>query len=742
MGKSTEDSKLIIRGRKISNADIGEVRTLIELNGKQGRTHISRRLAEQWQWKQANGRLKERACRSILQELSRRGLIQLPVVKSSVPRKEARSLERVELDTTAIRGSIGELLPLRIEAVKGHESARMWRHVMRRYHYLGYQVLVGRNTRHLVYSRERLVAALGWQSAVDHLFCRDFMIGWDSQERRRYLDTVSNNSRFLIMPWVEVKHVASQVLSQSIRQLQSDWAEKYDSRLWFLETFVDPSRFRGTCYRAANWIKIGNTKGYRKEYKGFRYHGESKEVYFYVLEPRARQEIKQDKREPLLTREYLLSNRPEPLERERRNAVIVRAPEWSPEVEPGFELSQSDVGKLAEELEVYHRLFEEGFKRVEQKDLSMCYLQGLLSTLDRKSMEPIALKLRGKEKVRNLQRFMGEYKWDEEFVASRHKEEVSRLLSDPDGVVSVDSSEVVKKGKDSVAVARQYCGRLGKIENCQSGVYVAYTSTKGYALLDRRLFVPEKWFGQEYKERRKKCKMPQDLVFKKKPELAHEMIQEVCKSGLFPFRWVTCDTIFGNSPEFLQNLPEHVFYLAEIAKNRKVWMKSEESRDRKERPSVSVSDIGKDENLAWKLTKLAEGAKGPIVGFTSRVRVYADDPGKAENERWLFLRKEPTTEEITYYFSNASLDTSLEEMTRVCTLRWPIEQSFQEGKSELGMADYEHRSWTAWHRHMTFVFLAQLFLLRIQDVFKKNDSFNITTSTDVAGGRLASYPIR
>ena len=227
MGKPTEDSKLVIRGRKISNADIDEVRTLIELQGNQGRAHISRRLAEQWQWKQANGRLKDRACRSILQELSQRGLIQLPVVKSSVSQKEVRPLERPELDTTAIRESIEALLPLRIQAVKDKESARIWRHVTRKYHYLGYQVLVGQNIRHLVYSRERLVAALGWQSAVNHLSCRDFIIGWNSQERRRYLDKVSNNSRFLIMPWVEVKHVASHVLSQSIKQLQSDWAEKY-----------------------------------------------------------------------------------------------------------------------------------------------------------------------------------------------------------------------------------------------------------------------------------------------------------------------------------------------------------------------------------------------------------------------------------------------------------------------------------------------------------------------------------
>ncbi|MDR4503177.1 MAG: IS701 family transposase [Candidatus Scalindua sp.] len=740
MGTPPEGRRLVIRGREISEADIAVVRGLIEHYGNRGRVYISIKLSEHWQWKQANGHLKDRACRSILQSLSERGLIQLPASKRAPSCKNERPLEHVRLDTTEIKGNIKVFLPLKIKSVTDKESGRIWKYVNRRYHYLGYRVLVGQNIRYLIYSSDRLVAALGWQSAVERLYCRDIIIGWNVQERRKALDKVLNNSRFLIMPWVEVKNIASHILSRVVRQLQKDWVEKYGTRLLFLETFIDPSKFSGTCYQAANWVKIGNTKGYRKKQKGFIYHGNSKEVYFYVLDPQGRQKIKQDKTEPLLTRKYLLSNRPySNLPLERRSSMIVRPPDWSPEVEPGVELSASDIGKLATELEKYHALFEEGFRRKEQKDLSLCYLQGLLSKLDRKSIEPIALRLRGKDTVRSLQRFMGEYKWDGEFIASRHKEELSKLLSEADGVLSLDSREVVKKGKESVGVARQYCGRLGKIENCQSGVYVAYTSTKGYGLIDRRLYMPEKWFDPEYKERRERCKVPKNLVFRKKPELAVEMIAELSTGGLFPFRWITCDSIFGNSPDFLENLPPQVFYLADIAKNRKVLVSTQDGEACRKRVERKVSDIAQDGNVKWKLAQLAEGAKGPIYGFVARTRVFAGDDSTAENERWLFLRKDPKTHEIKYCLSNAPAETALEEMIRVCVLRWPVEQSFQEGKSELGMADYEHRSWPAWHRHMTFVFLAQLFLLRIRGVLKKNTGSDFTPSSYAVGGRSAGY---
>ncbi len=136
---------------------------------------------------------------------------------------------------------------------------------------------------------------------------------------------------------------------------------------------------------------------------------------------------------------------------------------------------------------------------------------------------------------------------------------------------------------------------------------------------------------------------------------------------------------------------------------------------------------------------LAEGANGPIYGFVVRTRVFVGDESKTAKERWLYLRKDPKTDEIKYCLSNAPVETPLKEMIRVCMLRWPIEQSFQEGKSELGMGDYEHRSWPAWHRHMTFVFLAQLFLLRMRGVLKKNDSSHVAANPHAVGGRFTGH---
>ena len=399
--------------------------------------------------------------------------------------------------------------------------------------------------------------------------------------------------------------------------------------------------------------------------------------------------------------------------------MIVRSQDWDPDVPPTFDLSAEDVPRLAEELEAFHGLFEEAFCRKEQVGLSQCYLQGLLTSLDRKSMEPIALKLHGPERVRSLQRFMGQYKWDEELLAERHQQELSQTLASPDGVWSVDNSEFVKKGQESVGVARQYCGRLGKIENCQSGVFVGYSSVKGDGLVDGRLYLPESWFSPEQQARREKCKVPEDLTFKTKPELAVEMLGALMATELFPAQWVTCDTVFGNSPTFLQGLPEGLYYLAEIPCNRQVWCVPSSGSVDGSTPTRSVQELAQDPCLSWERVKLAEGAKGPIVGEVTRLRVVLSGDDEPGPEQWLFLRRMLDTGEVKYCLSNAPADTPLTEMTRVCLLRWPIEQCFQEGKSELGMADYEHRSWTAWHRHMRFVFLAQLFLRRVQQRWGK-----------------------
>jgi SRSO17 transposase len=619
-----------------------------------------------------------------------------------------------------MEGEIADFVPVRFEVVRTRTEGCLWTELIRGHHYLGHRVLVGRSLKYLVYARSRVIAAIGWQSAVRHLACRDRVVGWTLEQREQHLHRVANNARFLILPWVRIRHGASHILSRNIRRLNEDWQRRYGYELWLLESFVDRSRFSGSSYRAANWVGIGWTKGYGKRQGEFVHHGQSKEAYVYALEKRMRRKITGDESQPLLSREFLLSIRAEQSRSKRRKRMIIRHEGWDPKIEPGCEITEADVDRLAQELEKFHKSFEGGFRRVEQVELSRRYLQGLLSDVERKSVEPMALALEGPKDVRNLQRFMGQYKWDEVYIGHRHREEAAETVDAEDGVVQVDSSEFGKKGRESVGVARQYCGRLGKIENCQSGVFLSYASSRGYALLDRRLYMPQSWFSDEQAQRRQKCKVPEELRFKTKPQLAAEMVAQLAMSGLFRFRWVVCDTVFGQSEEFLCCIPQGVHYLAEVARTRKVWKACGVSADSQIPAARAVAEIAKEEDLLWYRVKLAEGAKGPIVAEASRLRVRLSAQCDEDKERWLFLRKDPFTGGISYFLSNAPLDTSYDEMLRVCTLRWPIEQCFEEGKSELGMDHYEHRSWPAWHRHMTFVFLAQLFLLRMRIALKKN----------------------
>lgn len=559
---------------------------------------------------------------------------------------------------------------------------------------------------------------IGWQSGVDHLICRDYIIGWNQEEKRKYLYFIANNSRFLIFPWIKISHLASHILGRNIRRLNEDWNRRYGHGLAVLETFVDPRMFKGISYQASNWVKIGESKGFSKEEKGFHYHGNKKEVYLYVIEKKFRQIIKQNYSEPILTREFLLSKKNE-LEKiiisERRIPMIIRHEGWHPLIPPGFELTEKDVELLAQELETFHKGFEPAFKRIEQINLSRCYLQGLLSNVKRKSVEPMALKLKGPKAVRSLQFFISTYEWNDDFLGNYHKHEASNTLADPDGVISIDSSEIIKKGKESVGVARQYCGSRGKVDNCQSGVFAAYASSKGYALLESKLYMPKNWFSEEQKERRKKCKVPEDLCFKTKPEIAAEMVCDLKKTNLFPGRWITCDCSFGNNSEFLQSLPKDLYYFGEVPFTKKVWIKapSEENHS-----AFKVADLVNSSLLSWQHYKLGEGAKGPIIADISRIRVFTSEQCSSDSAYWLFLRND-LNGDIKYYLSNAPENVAFEEMARVCTLRWPIEQCFHENKSELGMDHYEHRSWIAWHRHMRFVFLAQLFLLQMRTKLKK-----------------------
>jgi SRSO17 transposase len=399
----------------------------------------------------------------------------------------------------------------------------------------------------------------------------------------------------------------------------------------------------------------------------------------------------------------------------------------------------------------YHVLFGDCFGRVEHEELSRVYLQGLMSNVERKSVEPMALSLLGESRVTGLQKFMNAAVWEAEKLGKRHREEAAKTVSEPGGVFSVDGSDFPKKGKESVGVWRQYCGRLGKVDNCQAGVFAAYASTKGHVLLNRQLYLPEVWFTKEYRERWEKCRIPEGTTFKTKPELALELIQGLRQEGLFDAQWVTGDDFFGRNPTFRDGLPKDLLYLLDVPCDTGVWKKRPEVHTplskktgrplkkarlkRGEPKAILVSALAKDPSLQWKTVTIADGAQGRIRAQIARMRIVVSRDGLPGEDLWIFFRKSLADGQVKYALSNAPKDIPLKEMIRVSALRWPIEQCFQEGKSEIGMDHYEHRCWDAWHRHMTFVFVAQLFMLRLRHRFKKKSDVDVATGGPPSEGR-------
>jgi SRSO17 transposase len=642
------------------------------------------------------------------------------------------------IDTSPLDCSLPEMRPLRIEMVCGSGHERLWDELVRRYHYLGYRKMVGCRLKYLVFHHDRPIAALGWRAAALKVEVRDRFIGWSPTQRAQYLKGVANNNRFLILPWVHVWHLASHLLSRMRRQLPRDWYARYGQRLFLLETFIDGKRFHGTSYKAANWVHVGQSKGYTKKGVGFIWHGEPKEVWLYVVDAGFRRQLGFVQREPSRWSPRLV-------QREGELAMMLRQAGWDPALMPPMDISAEDLEKVAEELVNFHQEFSRYYRRREQHRLGLAYLRGLMSSLERKTAEGIALLLLDAVSVRRLQDFITNYRWDHQGMLGAYQQALARLIVGPEdeGMLNVDSSEFVKKGTESVGVGRQYCGNLGKVENCQSGVFVGYASEGGYGLLDCQLFLPQHWFTEEYAERRKKCQIPQGVEFQTKVQIARQLIQRVKELGLFRPRWIGCDCTFGSSWAFLDEVGQDCWYFANVKSSTLVWMDQPRMRipryrGRGKRPTkpqvvsgdpVTAAQIAGDPKVVWRWRKVAEGAKGPIMAEVARLRVIPSREGLPGKECWLVIRKYPGGE-LKYALSNAPKSISFRKLTRAATLRWPIEQCFQEGKEQLGMDHYEHRSWPGWHRHMVFVFLAQLFLLRLRYKYKKKP--NVDPSSGAA----------
>jgi len=448
----------------------------------------------------------------------------------------------------------------------------------------------------------------------------------------------------------------------------------------------------------------------------------------------------------------------------------MRAPKSGPKVRahpvlavPTLNLAPRDVEGLLDELEAYHALFSPLFARTEQRHWAKKYLEGQLLDIPRKSMEPRVLALEGPNPaaVRAMQQFIGEGAWDDDPLLVQHQRLVDETLGAANGVLIVDPSGFPKQGRDSVGVARQYCGALGKVANCQVGVFLGYASAAGYTLVDRRLYLPKPWFAPEARDRWERCGIPDGTRFQTAPQLAAQMLRQVVERGTLRFQWVTCDEQFGRDPAFLDEIAQlHKWYFAEVPQDTRVWRRRPATRvppakDRGRRPTRPRLRPGAPAaprvdvvaqtlpRRAWTRRTIKEGAKGPIVAEFAFVRAVAVRKGLPGPPIWVVFRRSlGPTPELKVYLSNAPKHLSKRELVRVSGMRWPVETAIQESKGELGMDHYETRSWRGWHHHMTMTLLAHHFLVRVRLRLKKKPSVDGPPSPRVAQRSLAQERVR
>jgi hypothetical protein len=250
------------RGRVVTDADVEFIRQLIAAHPGSSRRALSQQLCEAWNWRQANGQVRDVVCRGLLLVLHRAGRIELPSPRWRSHQPARRTvLSTVDIDCTPIHGDLRSLTPLRFEQVRRTACEPLFNYLIEQHHYLGYARPVGEHLKYLVYSGDRVLAALAWSSAAHGLKCRDRFIEWSATARRANRHLLAYNSRFLVPPWIRVPHLASHVLGRMVRRLSEDWEFAYQHPIYFVETFVEPTRHRGSCYRAANWIVLGETSG-------------------------------------------------------------------------------------------------------------------------------------------------------------------------------------------------------------------------------------------------------------------------------------------------------------------------------------------------------------------------------------------------------------------------------------------------------------------------------------------------
>jgi len=382
------------------------------------------------------------------------------------------------------------------------------------------------------------------------------------------------------------------------------------------------------------------------------------------------------------------------------------------------------------------------------------FVQGLLLGGDRRSVENIAEAIEGGV-VRSLQKFIGQGAWSDAAVLEELQRHVVEILGEPEAILNVDETGFPKKGTKSVGVKRQYAGCLGRTDNCQIGVFVNYCASAGHTLLDRRLFLPEEWVADH--PRRQAAGVPESVVFRTKPALALEMLAQAEERGL-PYRWVTADSVYGDSPTFVQGVRQlGKWYVVDTSADARVWLTEPQvipaGHRSGGRPTTQPKVLSKPERVdevvarlppaAWRRMTVAEGSQGPRIYEYAVLWVWFSEAGlPSERERLLVRRSLGQQAEVKCHRSNAPANVALEKLVQVRGQHWSVEQSFEAGKGECGLDEYETRGWVGWHHHTALSLLALWFLaLQRQRLGEKRTTDDRARSAGAAGTPTGKAPV-
>ena len=387
-------------------------------------------------------------------------------------------------------------------------------------------------------------------------------------------------------------------------------------------------------------------------------------------------------------------------------------------------MDAEQVRQLMPELRTFVDRYLAMLKEPEQRVNATVLLQGLLAGGDRRNVENIAEAMNGPA-VRTLQKFVSQNGWDDKLLLAELRRDVVESFGDEDAVLNVDETGFPKKGEKSVGVKRQYSGALGRVDNCQVGVFVNYWSAKGHVLFDRRLFLPEDWSAD--RQRRAEAGVPEKVIFRTKPALALSMIEQAVIEEV-PFTWVGGDSVYGDSPAFVQGLRElEKWYVLDTSMDGRVWLQQPALRPVRhksgrpvkrplavEKPMSVAQAVESLPESAWRRQRVADGSQGPRFYDYAELKVWFSEEGRPafQPERLLVRRSTGQEPEVKCQRSNAPPTIPQARLAAVGGTRWSIEQDFQAAKGECGLDEYETRGWTGWHHHTALSMIALMFLAK------------------------------